>query len=850
MFFITNIAGVSILIYYLIEIGKEIKRELRRYVMYRKNMFVSIVLMVSLMISSMIFIAPNNITYDNISILNSQTTNIAVYEAETAYALNEQFSNSDISDWEIWKGHSSTTVAVLNGELELKNADWASFLVNHTLDVSKQDYIISYNLRIDEDTAPQNNPVLLQLLSESFYGEETYGSMGVVCKWASNRTVSTTYDTGTKTEPPNLITSYSPVLGSNINYQLTWQFWGINDTCKFRIYNESSSTYLYSKVVITFETNVLGIIVRPLPDKLQIGATGYATTVAAHWYIDDITITYDQATHDGITPNYGLISNVIDSFMSQVSNAWFDGKIRQGYVLNDPDWETEPSYYHENSTYNTCRDDTLGEMIRMCVKYYQYTGNIHYLNVAESYWEALLTHRQSDGGFIFATVNTDYSLTDSIIIMALLELYTATLDETYLNHAIVTLEFLKGYTNVGTGMAYGRIDRPSTYTELYNTFHIANSAIAFAEGYALTGDSTYLNYMNLNIGFIIRATSYQGRVVSPSFGTSTYGQDYSDSSRTGMCLWALCRAYKITGNLDYLNHSTLMANYLVRSEFTKNDESFGLWTGVIKSRINQVDILYNYGILYGLWEYLTISFDQTIYESFVASINKMALIFGTNDNVQSYTLYGYQNVWGASWNINDTDNQGLTKGYWGEGGWGTWGLVAFYNWQGCTVYPFMSIMKNPDLNVPHINSGVVFREDGTIWQSTMPSTNDPVYMDVTSSEDKTVLVNRYERNNINTMIFEIKSETEAPATITLTNLLQIVLYQVFKDDVLVAEGTASGTSQVFSFVVIEDGIYEINQITNPYAAPFSILMVALIIIGITATIIIIVLKKKDTGKIF
>ena len=622
----------------------------------------------------------------------------SVYEVETVRSIDEDFSDGNIGDWSIWKGHSSVVVQVIDGELECRSVDWAGFCLNRTLEIPRQDYAISYNIRFDADEPPQGNPAFLCLLGGRFATAPVqYCSTTLTCRCLPNMTVEVTHDSGTKMEPPSFTSTQTPPLAYDVNYQFTWQFWGWNDSCRFEIFNKSSVSNLFSGEFTTFGTNMLGMACSPLPDKLVIGDVPCAPNVRVHWYLDNITVEYERAFHEGIILDIEMISDSVNTFVDQVADAWYEDKIREGYSSILPDWRTNPSYYHQNDSCARARDDALASMIYTLARYYRITGEEHHLAVAESYWSALLNHRQLDGGFTFAVATVDYSHHCAQVVLALLELYRSTLNSDYLAHARVTLSALANYTDPETGMVYGRLDRPSCYSIPNCTWITAYSAVAFAESYRLMGEAVYLVYMRLNVGYLMDSTTAQGRVVSAGLGTANQA-DFTDVARTGASLWALCAAYLTENNPVYLEVSERMAHYLVRSEFTKGDVSFGLWCGLGKDRLNQSDLVYVYPVLIGLWEYHLVNpEDKEVENAFIAGANRAAQLNGNLSNCEGCTLYGMNGMWNAAWNMNDTKSPGWTTGYWAAAGWGTWGYIVFYNWQGCLALPLMACVADKGL---------------------------------------------------------------------------------------------------------------------------------------------------------
>lgn len=684
----------------------------------------------------------------------------SLYEVQTRTSFNENFSNPVEFDWSISKGHPLSTVAITNGELELESYGITAQTAWHPTNQSTQDYKIAFNYRYSDD--PGSPPIGGQYsvlwtggVKYPIYETQIYERVGInVCQW-QNGSLFIEHDDGTLWYTPTVAYFWTPVLAPNLNYQITVQAWGWNDSAALTVYNKSAGANLgYYPDLPTLCTHADRYTPSGIVDRIGIGdMQGYGGSRYFHAFWDNFTMTYTGSDHSGTTLNEYGVQQTLNAFGATLSSIEYTpDHYRLAYDSQDPTWLINPAYYLVADDYTNSRDDVAGELIENLVILYENTGNESYLDTAETVWSLLVTHQHADGGWTFGTDNADYVDNDARIVFGLLALYRVTGNESYLITVQETIASMYPYQNA-TGHVMGRHDRGlSLYRFEEQVWSAAFFVVALLEAYQYIPDLNYLSKATESLGWIISHQTPSGRLVSPPFAGLSPSPDWNDVVNTGCALWALSVGYKYLDTAEYLHHAELAANYIVGSEFVKNSESTGMWAGMIFDRYNQSNLLYNWPILAGLSTYLKVTDDNDAAETFYAALNRMVSIMGTNVSVQGDELYGMDGQWAGAWNMNQSDSQGWTCGYWREGpggveGWGTWGTWVWYGWQAAMIKVLADALAAPSDDHIYTRSGVIATSTGTINALFMGSTEE-TGLTVTSDERTFVLVKTWNAGDI------------------------------------------------------------------------------------------------------
>lgn len=140
--------------------------------------------------------------------------------------------------------------------------------------------------------------------------------------------------------------------------------------------------------------------------------------------------------------------------------------------------------------------------------------------------------------------------------------------------------------------------------------------------------------------------------------------------------------------------------------------------------------------------------------------------------------------------------------------------------------------------VPHYIKG-----DNSVWSYVDPGTHKK-FIGITADSYPFWVNITGEYNGYTIISWTTENSDDAIITYTLYQLIGTSAYNVYKDDVKV--GVVASDNR--SITITGDGDFELKQF-NPYPAPFAKVMIALILIGVAAAIIMAILKIKDTGQI-
>ena len=732
-------------------------------------------------------------------------TTIPTGTSQTAYAYSENFSNPLDSGWlKVGYAWQPDGFKIINGELRTwANASYDGSYGMHYFNMSKQDFNISFNWRLSSECGLVGLLDIFNLRSQGMFE----GNMGrypwgiEILLLASNNSMRITHDYGNKSNPPTYLDSISSPLNFDVNYQFWMEFNRTTDKIWLRVLNKSSDALVLNQEYTTYKSSPASDMA--IPDCFQIGAD-VSSNWAAYW--DNITITYTQAVHVSTTLATSSIQGAITAHATNLVNA----QVNPTDFLTGWDMKNNVLYGEiKPSILTNCRDDVGGDMMSSLATLYQYTGNAAYLSEAEQLWIVLKTHQQADYGFTFGEWNKDYSDTMGRIMLGLMAIYEATGNETYLQEAELMAPTLINYQSghsyyyyglfVNAGQVFGYHNRSAGYGVRNIPWFTGYFAVTLLELYKFTGNATLLEHALMATSNLINSTTQAGDVWAYGYGfgyTDKYA-DYTDVTNVGISLWAISEAYKVTNNATYLSVANRLAAYLVRSEFTKNGLSWGAWSGVVKERHNQSDLVYNYVIGFGLKSYLDLMPSNTdALKAYVANINFFASIQGTTDCAQGYTLYQSTGNWGGAVSFNNTATPSWTVGWWDEGGWGTWGLVAFYGWSANIVKLLMMTLTNNDPMDAIIYKDSVAIADGTsidlgVFSSGVTSTT----LSANVSLNTTIFVSSWTSE---TMAWSASSTSGNIAAFTLSGLESGRMYRLYIDgnqDVLL---TASG-SGIISF---------------------------------------------------
>jgi len=732
-----------------------------------------------------------------------QTGAILTGTTQTAYAYQCDFSTPLDSGWiKVGSTTPPNGFSIVDSELQiLAGWDGNGERAQHYFNLSKQDFTVSFNYRMAQNVSipPASYREIFNLTAEAYNGiylGNLRWGLGLFIR--TNYSLQIVHDVGTKIMTYALASTYPAKLGNATNYQFTVQFNRTTDTAWVRVLNKTSSTYLVNAQYTTFCTSNESNL--PIPDRFSIGTP---TSSSCNVFYDNITITYTQAVHGSTSVNIAALQTAISSFATVLRQAERNSTYFElGKILTIPGW----NWYGALEPYiaSGSRDDVVGDMISSLCSLYQYSGDSRYLTEAEQMWVVLQTHQQPDMGFTFADNNTDFGDTMGRIMLGLMSLYEVTGNNTYLSDALAMAPTLIKYqvnvTSGPGGICAGSVyfwhqRTPSAYGVQNMVYSTAYFAVTMLELYKFSGNATIYHHALMALDCLLNWTTYTGYIWNSGWGFGTGGpnagyEDYNDVVNAGLGLWAMSEGYKVTHDATYLTAAQKMANYLVRSEFTKDGKCWGAWSGVVDERFNQSSLVYNYGIQFGLKSYLDIApMETTIRNTYNASINFWTSIQGMTASSDG-PLYNTTGKWASAVSFNDSANPKWSPGWWDEGGWGTWGLITFYGWQANVIKALTSVESENGQNPYSIYVHSMVINSGTDrFTGVFSSSMNPTSINYSSPTNCAVFVHDCSSSGAS---WYANATSGTAVTFTLSGLESGRMYRLYIDGTSSQLLTASG----------------------------------------------------------